>query len=389
MSKKPKLIRITTVPLSLDKLLEGQLKYMSQYFEVTAISASDKGYLEKIARRENVNYFPLELTRSITPFKDLSSLIKLIKYFRKVKPTIVHTHTPKAGTTGMIAAWITGVPIRLHTVAGLPLLETKGFRKLLLKTVEKITYACATNVLPNSNGLKDIILKEKFTKEKKLYIIGTGSSNGIDTSYFDPALYDQEYKIELRSKLGISEDDFVFIYVGRIVKDKGIEELVTAFKGLNHRCKLLLIGSKENKLDPLNKEVLKEINQNKNIIDLGWQKDVRPYLSISEVLTFPSYREGFPNVVLQAGAMQLPSIVSDINGNNEIIENKINGLIIPVKDVGSLENAMLLIQEDIELYRFLKKNTRTFIAQNFERDSIIKALKNFYENQLIAKKVNS
>ncbi|MGI9526120.1 MAG: glycosyltransferase family 4 protein [Weeksellaceae bacterium] len=388
MSDKPKLIRITTVPLSLDKLLEGQLEYMSQFYDITAISAYDNGYLKIVAEREKVDYYPIELTRAITPIKDLKSLFKLIKYFKKVKPTIVHTHTPKAGIAGMLAAKIAGVPIRLHTVAGLPLLEAKGYRRQLLNIVERFTYACATAVLPNSNGLKKIILEENFTHKDKLHVIGHGSSNGIDTAYFDPTLYSDDVNKNLRKSLGISEDDFVYIFVGRIVRDKGIEELVTAFSNLKDKnIKLLLVGPKEDKLDPLKRETLNEIIQNPNILDLGWQKDVRPFLSISNALTFPSYREGFPNVVLQAGAMQLPSIVSNINGCNEIIKNNWNGIIIPVKDSESLHMAMSEIKNDKELYSKLQSHARLEITSHYQRQTIFAALKRFYELQL--EKVNN
>lgn len=185
---KPKLIRITTVPLSLEKLLEGQLSYMSIYYDVLAVS-SDNERLKKMGEKEGVRTYCVQMSRKITPIKDLKSLWKLYKLFKKEKPLIVHTHTPKAGTVGMIAARIAKVPYRLHTVAGLPLLEVKGNRRLLLNTVEKITYRCCTSVLPNSFELKNIIIKEKLCSSDKLRVIANGSSNGINTEYFDPTLY--------------------------------------------------------------------------------------------------------------------------------------------------------------------------------------------------------
>src|SRR5690606_28684085 len=174
-----KLIRITTIPLSLEKLLEGQLTYMNNFYDVTAISA-EKERLEKYGRDNGVKTFWVEMTRAITPVTDLKSVWKLYRFLKREKPLIVHTHTPKAGIVGMLAAKMAGVPLRLHTVAGLPLLETNGFKRTILNFVEKATYQMATNVYPNSIGLKNIILQEGFTRENKLKVLGKGSSNGID-----------------------------------------------------------------------------------------------------------------------------------------------------------------------------------------------------------------
>ena len=380
---KPKLIRVTTVPISLDKLLEGQLKYMSDSYNVTAISSSENNYLKQVAVREGVSYFPIELTRAITPLQDLKSLLQLYRFLKKEKPEIVHSHTPKAGTISMIAAKLAGVPIRLHTVAGLPLMEATGLKRKLLNAVEKITYWAATKVLPNSEGLKVIILKEGFSKNEKLYVIGKGSSNGIDTSYFDPKLYDEDFKNNLRKSLQINANDFVYIFVGRIVKDKGIVELVQAFKNLdNPKTKLILVGSFEHDLDPLPPAIIKEIESNPQIIQTGWQKDVRPYLAISNVLTFPSYREGFPNVVMQAGAMGLPAIVSDINGCNEIIQTNQNGIIIPVKDSVSLQLAMNELLLEQQLFNKMKSEARIRIKSNYKRDFIWREIHSMYEREL-------
>src|SRR5690606_29772305 len=195
---KTKLIRITTVPQSLRGLLKGQLNYMSTNgFEVIGVSSPGEA-LHDVERNEGVKTVGIEMTRSITPIQDLKALVQLIQLFRKEKPHIVHTHTPKAGLLGMMAAKIAGVPHRLHTVAGMPLTVATGSKRQLLNQMEKLTYACATKVYPNSFGLEKIILDEKFTSPSKLKVIGNGSSNGIDTSIFDPALVKDEVKSNLR-----------------------------------------------------------------------------------------------------------------------------------------------------------------------------------------------
>ena len=375
-SPKPKLVRITTIPISLDKLLSGQMKFMADYFDVIAVS-SDEDYLKRIGVKENVRVFHLEMSRKITPVKDFIAVVKLFLYLRKEKPMIVHTHTPKAGIVGMIASALAGVPHRFHTVAGMPLLEAKSIRRKLLDFVEWLTYFCATKIYPNSFGLKSIIEENNYCSSKKIKVLANGSSNGIDTSYFSTDLFPIAVIEQYRKELKISFDDFVFIFVGRLVSDKGINEMVAAFEKLQvntTNTKLLLVGDYESELDPLLAETLESIQKNDAIITVGFQADVRPYFALSHVLVFPSYREGFPNVVMQAGAMGLPSIVSDINGCNEIVITKENGIIVPVKSTSALFTSMELLLTDADLYSELKKKSRSRIVDSYEQLTVWKAI---------------
>jgi glycosyltransferase involved in cell wall biosynthesis len=371
-----KLIRITTVPISLEKLLEGQLAFMKDHFEMVAIS-SEKQRLEAYGTDEGVRVFHLELTRKITPIKDIAAVCKLYRFLKKEKPAIVHTHTPKAGIVGMTAAWFAGVPNRLHTVAGLPLMEATGLKRQVLNFVEKLTYRFATKVYPNSIGLYDFIITKRFTKPSKLSIIGNGSSNGIDTDFFNPIRFSEIDNISLRDKWKIPKDNFLFIFVGRLVKDKGINELIAAFSMLSelkNNISLLLVGPFENDLDPLLPETLINIEKNPDIYSVGYQNDVRPYFATADALVFPSYREGFPNVVMQAGAMGLPSIVTDINGCNEIIDHHVNGLIVAPKNEEELKAAMELLVMDTTLYSSLKSTSRQIIVEKYSRQEVWEAL---------------
>lgn len=384
---KAKLIRITTIPLSLKLLLKGQHRFMSEHFEVIGVSSSGKE-LNEVKNDEEIEVIAIDMSRQITPIKDIKSLWSTYKLLKKEKPQIVHTHTPKAGIVGMLAAKLAGVPHRLHTVAGLPLMEVTGTKRNILDFVEKLTYASATKVYPNSKGLYEYILQNKYTQKSKLKVIGNGSSNGIDTTFFSPTQVTEEQKQLLKRELNIEDDHFVFVFVGRLVGDKGINELIKAFSLVNktqdpqHRFKLLLVGPLEQELDPLPAETLKEIRDNPDIIDVGFQKDVRPYFAISDVLAFPSYREGFPNVVMQAGAMGLPSIVSDINGCNEIIVEDKNGVIVPVKNSEELKQAMQRMKSDTEYYQQLKMNARPMIESRYEQSVIWNALLSEYQKLL-------
>lgn len=377
-----KILRISTVASSLATLLKGQLNFMKDHYEIVGI-ASDRQELIEVGVNEEIRTIYVDMTRTITPFKDLKSLFQLYTLFKQEKPFIVHTHTPKAGTLGMLAAKMSGVPHRLHTVAGLPLLETKGFKRHLLNTVEKATYACATIVLPNSFVLKDIIIDEKYCSGKKLRVIGNGSSNGIDTEYYDRKNVPSEVVIKLKEKFNIEPEDIVFIFIGRVVKDKGINELVEAFNEISKihiKTKLLIIGPSEKELDPIDAKTEDLIKRNHNIYETGMVEDIRPYVAISHVLVLPSYREGFPNVILQASCMETPCIVTDINGCNEIITNDFNGLIIPVKDSNALKDAMLALYNDPEKIKDLSKNARPNILNKYKRELIWKELLELYNH---------
>lgn len=377
-----KIIRITTIAGSLRTLLKGQLRFMSHHYEIIGI-ASPCEILKNVSHEEGIRPIPVEMTRSITPFKDLVGLWKLYFIFKREKPFIVHTHTPKAGTLGMIAAKLAGVPHRLHTVAGLPLLETTGIKRKLLNFIEKVTYSCSTMVLPNSFALRDIIVLKKYCSENKIKVIANGSSNGIDTEHYNIKNVSDEILINLRDQLNISRNDVVFLFIGRIVRDKGINELVEAFQGISEtytNAKLIIVGYKEKLLDPISPSTDFIMENNKNIIETGNIEDIRPYVAISNILVHPSYREGFPNVVLQASCMGLPCIVSDINGCNEIISNDFNGLIVPAKNSSKLKEAMLQLYHNPNKINELAKNSRSNIIKKYNRALVWNELLALYKS---------
>lgn len=366
---KPKLIRITTVPISLKILLKDQLRFMNRYFDVVGISSPGRE-LADVQHDEGIRTITLPMSREITPLKDLISLVKMVIVLLKEKPDIVHTHTPKAGIVGMVAAWIARVPYRLHTVAGLPVMEATGKKKSILLTVEKLTYTCATKVYPNSQGLQEYILDQRLTNSSKLKIIGYGSSNGIDTAYFHKTEEVLEHSKEISNKYGL-HNKLVFCFVGRVVKDKGINELMYAFDKLNQEydsIALLIVGQLEETLDPISKESKSILQNNPQIHYAGFQNDIRPYLAASNCFVLPTYREGFPNVVLQACSMELPCIVTDINGCNEIIEHNKNGLIVPPKEKEALYHAMKRVVNDKELLPKLCLHTRDDIIRKYDRN---------------------
>lgn len=274
---------------------------------------------------------------------------------------------------------------RLHTVAGMPLTIATGVKRSVLNLMEKITYACATKVYPNSYGMKDIIQENKFAKEEKQKVIGNGSSNGIDTSEFDPASVNGDTSAFIRYELGIGLDDFVYLFVGRVVGDKGVNELVSAFDSIykSHKvAHLIIVGKEESELDPLLADTTNIINNNPHIHAVGYRNNVKDYFAASDLLVFPSYREGFPNVVMQAAAMQLNCVVSDINGCNEIITQGENGWIVPAKDNEALQERMMWCIDNPEKSQAMGLKSRKLMIEKYERRFVQEELLKEY-NRLI------
>lgn len=371
---RKKVLRITTVPVSLKLLLEGQLNMLNRDYEVVAVSSPGKE-LEEVGKREGVRTEAVCMERRIALVQDFKSLIDLIRLIRKEKPWMVHTMTPKAGLLGMLAAWICKVPVRMHTFTGLVFPSTVGLKKQLLILTDRITCACATFVNPEGKGVKDDLVRFGITR-KKLHVIGNGNVNGVNVDFFD-----RTDEVLLRAQTIRKEGSFTFCFVGRIVGDKGINELVEAFLKLVSEfpaCRLILVGNFEEKLDPVMPVVRRIIFENERIVFAGWQDDIRPYLAASDVFVFPSYREGFPNVILQAGAMGLPCIVTDINGSNEIIHDQVNGLIIPPRDKDALWKAMKIMVTDETIRREMGDRARNIIVNRYDRHLIWDEIQRVY-----------
>ncbi len=372
-----KLIIITTIPLSLATLIKGQPKYLSQFFNVTLIT-SNSPMNRDIEEFEGVEVISIDMSRKITPIQDLKSLIQIYLHLLKSKPDIVYSFTPKAGLLGMMASFFARVPKRVHNIVGMPLMEASNKKKILLEYIERLTYSFTTNLFCNSYGLREFINKNLTEREVK--VIGNGSINGVDTEFFRD-IYTKEEKDRLREKLNIKESDFVLLFIGRVVKDKGVDELLEAFNILNRRyknIKLLIVGDFEADLNPIdNIEIL---NSNRNIIRIEFQKDIRPYLSISSLFVLPSYREGLPNSLLEAGSFGVPLLATNINGCNEIIIDGENGILVEKKSIDSLSSGIESLIKDKKLYKKLKSNVRNSIIKRYNQMFFLNKLKDALEN---------
>lgn len=371
-----KLFRISTIPTSLETLLKGQLKMLSEYYEVVAVSSPGEK-MKVLEEREGVRTVSIPMERRISLVKDFISLLRLIVLFAKERPDMVHSITPKAGLLSMLAAWITRVPVRMHTFTGLVFPTATGKMQKLLIAMDRLTCFCATHINPEGEGVKRDLVNYNITS-KPLHIIANGNVNGIDLGYFDRTPEVMEKACSYKK-----EGTFTFCFVGRMVRDKGINELVHSFLRLyqkDERVRLLLVGSFEKELDPVLPEVEEHILHHPGICYMGYQNDVRPFLVASDALVFPSYREGFPNVVIQAGAMGLPAIVTDINGCNEIVLPDLNGVIIPSKDEQALYESMKYFASHPVEVEKMAANARPLIASRYEQRIVWNALLDEYKS---------
>ena len=378
--KKIKIIRATTVPMSLNAFCKGMLRELSEKYEVVAVSSPGED-LDIVGEREGVRAIAVPMERHISLFKDFKALIKMIGVFRKEKPTMVHSMTPKAGMLCMVAGWLTRVPVRVHTFTGLVWPTSTGLKRKILVLTDRLTCACATHIIPEGEGVKGDLISGRITK-KPLKVLGYGNVMGVDMNRFSRRPEVMKIAEGIRD-----ESMFTFVTVGRIVRDKGINEMIAAFQKLQETDKnvrLILIGDYEDKLDAISDESRKAIHDNKGIDAVGRKggDELLAYYAAADCFVSASYREGFPNTVLEAGAMDLPCIVTDINGSREIIKDGENGMIVPPQDAESLYNAMKIMLTSKVDREKMAKNAREMIAGRFEQGFVRKCLYDFYDTIL-------
>ena len=404
---KKKIIRACTVSLSVG-FVAGMLPDLMKKYEVVLLS-SPGPEMDEAHEKYGVRTIEVPMERHISLMRDMVSLWQLIKVFWKERPDMVHSMTPKAGLLCMVAGWLTRVPVRVHTFTGLVFPTATGLQRRILMATDALTCFCATHIIPEGEGVKADLLNNGITK-KPLKVLGYGNVRGIDLNRF--SIENGKLKIEnCSSPFGGSREGapFIFRFVGRIVRDKGINELMEAFQKLSEKhpdVRLLLVGPYEDGLDPISQEARDIIAKNKQVEAVGPKRgdDLLACYAAADCFVFPSYREGFPNTVIEAGAMGLPCIVTDINGSREIIINdnvndnenetlryengnggvvvKDNGLIIPSKDAEALYLAMEMMLTDEELRQRMASCARKMIADRFEQSFVRKCLYEFYNETL-------
>jgi glycosyltransferase involved in cell wall biosynthesis len=339
-----RIVRIATVPFFVLHHLEGQIRALAAAgHEVHVITSPVEGF-DRIAALGVAGVEALEIPREIAPLADLRALVGLTRLLKKLDPDLVHSNTPKAGLLGAVAAFLCGVPVRLHTFTGQAWAERSGPVRWLGRLADRIVVALSTLCYADSASQRDFLIREGIATAPKLAVLGAGSLGGVDLERFDAARL-RDAAVKARARLGIAPQAKVVVFVGRVTRDKGIVELVEAFGTLQNAA-LVLVGPLEPERDPLPEATRREIERHPAIHAVGYDARPEVYLALADLLCLPSYREGFGIVVIEAAALGVPCLGTRIVGLSDAVVDGETGVLVPPKDPGALASALRSLLKD-------------------------------------------
>lgn len=357
--------------------LRAQVAFMQARGLETWTLSSPGEDLDRFASELDVPVISVEMTRRITPVRDLAALARITAAIRRIRPTIVHAHTPKAGLLGMIAATLAGVPVRVYQMRGLPLMSARGTKRQLLRTAEALACHLADRVICVSHSLREAALEEKLCPPEKITVLGGGSGQGVDaTGRFDPRRLPANASERTRARLGIPSEATVVGFVGRLVRDKGVVELTDAWTSLREAhpgTHLILVGRFEPH-DPLPSGVEARLQHDRRVHLLGWDWDTPPLYAAMDVVALPTYREGFPNVPLEAAAMELPVVATRVTGCVDAVVEGATGTLVPAADAPALARAISDYLNHRELRLEHGRAGRRRVVRNFRPEATFQLL---------------
>jgi glycosyltransferase involved in cell wall biosynthesis len=365
--------------------LTGQVGYMQELgFEVHAISSPGTD-LEAFGRRLGLGVSAVNMPRRISPLRDLVALGQLTRRLRRLRPEIVHAHTPKGGLLGMLGAWLARVPVRIYHMRGLPMMTATGPKRALLTWAERVSCALAHHVICVSHSIREVALAEGLCDPRKISVPVGGSGNGVDAAgRFDPAALPEGTRERVRGRLGIPQPGLVIGFVGRIVREKGVTELVAAWSALRVEhpdIHLLMLGPFEPQ-DPLPVHVERILREDPRVHLTGLEWDTPPLYAAMDIVVLPTYREGFPNVPLEAASMELPVVATDIPGCVDAVRNGVTGMLVPPRDWRALAKAIGQYLRDPELRLRHGRAGRARVLREFRQELIWEAIHQEYRRQL-------
>lgn len=382
--RKPKLVYIVTVPLSALTLLPGQLRYMQEHGLEVVLITSPGSELEAVVAAEGVEIVKVPMRRNISPLHDLVSFWKLFKVLRELKPDLVNAGTPKAGLLGMLAAKIARVPIRVYTLWGLRFETLEGPKRFVTSLSERLASACADQVVSVSESLRRVYVDSGLVAASKITVLGKGSINGVNVERFLPTEENLRRSEALRQRLSIPEDAPVIGFVGRHTRDKGVVELFDAFRKVLRvlpDARLLLVGRSE-KEDPVPQHYVQQLKSHRQVVITGFVPDTAPYYHLMDVLAFPSYREGFPNVMLEAGAAEVPVVGYQVTGMVDAVADGVTGLLVPPRGTGTLGESLIKLLKDDALRSKMGKAARSRVSQYFTNERVWEGWLGFYREEM-------
>ncbi len=372
-----KICFVLTTDFAVKAFLLSHLRALSEIYEVTVIvNTKDKDFLRTKAIDAIV--IPLEFARKIDLVNDVNCLFQLIKLFNKYKFDAVHSVTPKAGLLAMLASWIVRVPLRVHTFTGQVWASKRGIKRFLLKWIDWFIAALTTHNVVDSPSQMQFLLDEKVTESSKSHVFAKGSISGVDLTKFKP---DVDVRYAIRKQLKIEDHQLIFLFIGRLNRDKGVLDLAHAFSQLNNRhLHLLFVGPDEQGMQT---EIMKlENNQKSNVHFIGHTDRPEAYMAAADVLCLPSYREGFGTVLIEAAAVGIPAIASRIYGITDAVVDNETGLLHAPRDVDAIKMLMDTIASNEALRNKLGKQARERVVKDFSSELITQAWVDFYQDQL-------
>jgi glycosyltransferase involved in cell wall biosynthesis len=382
--RRQRIVVATTVAKQAAWYMRGQLSFIrNKGFDVTLVTSAG-GPAVKLAADEGIDHAPIEMSREISLLSDLRALWQICRLFRELRPTVVNAGTPKAALLVLLAAWICRVPCRVYTLRGLRYETARGPLRHVLKLTERFTGALAHMVVCVSPSIRSEALAQGLFEPSKTIVLGNGSSNGLDVERFQRTSALADSALEIRNRLGIPEAGTVAGFVGRVVGAKGITELVQAWDGLQAEFPLLhlLICGDFEPEDPLPTDIKTRLTSDARIHLVGHVVDTAPYYAMMDLLVLPTYREGFPNVIIEAAAMEVPAVATSVSGCTDAVVDGKTGILVPPYDAKALQEALRVYVTDPELRRSHARAGLERATGNFRRELIWQGLFDLYSNIL-------
>lgn len=384
-----RIARISTVPFFVVSQLRRQIAMLGEQGALVTVVASEGPEMSLISRIDGVRVFPIDIPRSISLWRDLVALMRLFIFFKRERFEIAHSTTPKAGLLIALAARFSGVPIRVHTFTGQPWVNISGPRRWLARASDKIIGRLNTRCYTDSESQKQFLVQQGIVDAKRLFVIGDGSLAGVDINRFNRERFSQMQCTELRDFLGLPEDAPVLIFVGRVTADKGVRELLQAFQVIKKngsRAHLVFVG-------PFDNERATDLTISPNDVTdipdthlVGYTDNPEAYFAIADILCLPSYREGFGTVVIEAAAMGVPTVGTNIYGLSDAIVDGETGILVPSRSVFELANAITQLLTDDTLRKKMGAAARRRAVSSFDAAVVNQKVADEYSMLLLEEK---
>lgn len=376
-------VHVTTVPMSLT-FLRGQASFMRQRGIELRFVSSPGPELQAFANEEGVRAEAVPMPRRITPLEDLRAVLQLRTLLRRWSPDVVHGHTPKGGLLAMLAATAAGVRRRIYHMRGLPFVGENGLRRALLLATERTSCALAHEVVCVSNSLREVAANSGIAARGRLRVLAHGSGQGVDAAgRFDPSRFSSDEQLALREWLGVGNDALLVLFVGRVVGDKGVAELWQAWEAVRERhpgARLVLAGPFEER-DGLPAELRARMTSDPRAHILGHVPDPAPLYAIADVVVLPTYREGFPNVLLEAAAMAKPAVATRVTGCVDAVVDGVTGTLVPPGNASAIAEALDKYLVSPWLRSAHGRAARARAVKDFKPEDIWRELASLYDGR--------